>query len=404
MGESQPPASEALDDESRPQVADLGELSAAIDQATAAAALRGFKPYVDSPQRDQRYTLFLQHHAGASSGQGTATPLPARLSTQTAADHARELEDYARSARIFKPASTMLAGRFHSCGSSSDAQSQRRAAAGLYTREAQSAYTQPSMAANKVAAASQRELSPRQAAVRSDNFGSLTRSHHSFEPARLLCKRLRVAPPATTSAAQEQDSQDSNANQASTSRAPELLGATAMAALGSASAVSIQSKSQAPAHELNNDSARGTDGGENDFMPHKASHDIFAAVFGDADESETDDEADAPHSTSLAPTVATAKQEAAQDQASAALSLTSDTLATFRPAFQLVERPATHEPGTKRKKSKKTKTSTAPLSFDVDDGEAPHTEEAKPPKTVDQTARGESSTADLARMRAADFM
>lgn len=99
--------------------------------------------------------------------------------------------EYNQAAKVFKPVSGMLAGRFTSGGAGGTAP---KVEPGLF----QPVPKGPSFVsggAGDGAVEKPVELTPAQKAVRDGNFGSLTRSTTSFRPAKLVCKRFGVPDP-----------------------------------------------------------------------------------------------------------------------------------------------------------------------------------------------------------------
>src|SRR5438876_66728 len=97
----------------------------------------------------------------------------------TADDWTKEMQEFAHAARIFKPATGMMANRFTSSTSSSSQ---------LLTKSSteEVILTRPADKAED----------PALAAARMSMYGPMTRSTFTFYPTRLLCKRFNVRPPA----------------------------------------------------------------------------------------------------------------------------------------------------------------------------------------------------------------
>ncbi|KAK4057752.1 hypothetical protein OIO90_001400 [Microbotryomycetes sp. JL221] len=179
----------------------------AIDAPTAIAALKGFQPFGPTstspdPVRQARYTLFLKHCANLLPPSEATLPFgPRQLSTgktQSMSELNRELSDYAQAARVFKPMSTMLAGRFTSGGATS---LPPQVAPGLYQPPAKTDTNGAASADNTymtkdgMGPVLVEKLTPAQQAVRSGIFGDATRTTTFWRPARLLCKRFGVPDP-----------------------------------------------------------------------------------------------------------------------------------------------------------------------------------------------------------------
>ncbi|KAJ2055298.1 hypothetical protein GGI17_006686 [Coemansia sp. S146] len=132
-----------------------------INSETARAALAGFKPYESDPAKQARYLEYLT--ACASSGNGGATSSTTTLS-------AAEAPEFARMALVFKPNSVMMSRFISSSTAATLADPQ---ASGSKTNQANSS----------------KPVTRRVDA---------TRTTLEWTPAKLLCKRMNVQPPAHT--------------------------------------------------------------------------------------------------------------------------------------------------------------------------------------------------------------
>jgi G patch domain-containing protein 1 len=146
-----------------------------LDKETAAAALAkgatGWMPYAEDLDKRARYVGFLELRAGSREG------LPERAPGMSVGDWAKELEEFAHAARVFKPTTGFMASRFTSSttslsvpGSDKDDDTLLRAPK-----------TKPA--------------DPAEEAAKMGMYGPMTRSQITFHPTRLLCKRFNVAPP-----------------------------------------------------------------------------------------------------------------------------------------------------------------------------------------------------------------
>lgn len=168
-----------------------------LDKVTALAALKGFQPFGTTstspdPARQARYTLYLQHCADVISSPGATLPFgPRKLpngQTQTISELNRELDDYAKAAKVFKPVSGMLAGRFTSGG-----------AGALGPKVSPGLYQPPAKDTSSASAAEGPQgvepvlvenLTAAQKAVRAGRYGDETRTVTRWRPAKLVCKRF----------------------------------------------------------------------------------------------------------------------------------------------------------------------------------------------------------------------
>lgn len=85
-----------------------------VNKQQANLALQGFMPFGDNPQKQARYRRYLEGQAGRLSHNGeplTTLPVPEGMTHEAAM---KEIEEFAKSARIFRPISAMMQGRFTS--------------------------------------------------------------------------------------------------------------------------------------------------------------------------------------------------------------------------------------------------------------------------------------------------
>lgn len=318
-----------------------------LDGPTALAALKGFQPFgptSTSPDaiRQARYTLYLQHCANLISTPGATLPfgprhLPNRH-TQTISEFNRELQDYAQAAKVFKPISGMLAGRFTSGG------------AGALGPKVEPGLYQPPAKDPTATSASQagqtglepvlvEKLTPAQQAARAGRYGDETRIVTQWRPARLVCKRFGERDPFEGGAGNESEESGVGGTWGeatakgwgtgdATTRTKEALGQESMDALmQSAGFRKFQPPAAAPDEGSVLDSAdvlgelpgqangAGVDRaavprksqplrptletvglgdddrqGEETLTYTKAPQDIFAAIFADSDDDDDDDD------------------------------------------------------------------------------------------------------------------
>lgn len=224
-----------------------------LDAHVASAALRSFLPFGNDPPKQDRYRRFLQLRAGQVED---LLPPPPGMSVR---EQQRELDEFARGAMIYKPLSGAMASRFTTAGAS-DA-------------------TKP-------------EDDPKSAA-QLKQYGRLTRTIVSFNPSRLLCKRLNVPPPKNAisgpgeSAAADSRAKDKEVLNSDTMRELGALLGTggggprpdfATAAAGAAMATG----SGAP-NEPDEDEEREEEEGP---LAPRPPMDLFRSIFGDSDDDE----------------------------------------------------------------------------------------------------------------------
>ncbi|KAF2653895.1 G patch domain-containing protein 1 [Lophiostoma macrostomum CBS 122681] len=146
-----------------------------LDKEIAAAALAkgatGWMPYAEDSAKRTRYVEFLELRAGSRQA------LPERASGMSVADWAKELEEFAHAARVFKPTTGFMASRFTSSTTSQSAPGSDRDDDTL------------------LRAAKVKPTDPAEEAAKMGMYGPMTRSQITFHSTRLLCKRFNVAPP-----------------------------------------------------------------------------------------------------------------------------------------------------------------------------------------------------------------
>ena len=159
-----------------------------LSPRTASAALKGFIPYGDESERQERYRSYL-----VSQTHNTKSPNPA-LKTGTVDEINMELDDFAASARIFKPMSFALSNRFTAGSSTLASTDLKQAKPGLHIYDAEKAKAEA--AKPKIAEVEVKKiLTPREEAAYNGMYGKLTRVVNEFYPVKLLCKRFGVADP-----------------------------------------------------------------------------------------------------------------------------------------------------------------------------------------------------------------
>jgi G patch domain-containing protein 1 len=152
----------------------------------AQAALRGFQPFATDPVKQSRYNAYLQSQASQDSSVPPLKPSPG----QRIDEFNKELEDYAKSALIFKPISGAMAGRFTSAVVFD---SGPKIHEGLHTPSSEELAEKEREEKKK-----EDNISPKQHAAKMGMYGPLTRETKPWQPARLLCKRFGVKDPNPT--------------------------------------------------------------------------------------------------------------------------------------------------------------------------------------------------------------
>lgn len=157
---------------------DLWDLVPKLEKQVAVQALTravsGWMPYSEDEDKRARYRTYLEVRAGLRDS------LPDRLPGSSTDDWVNEMEEFARAAEVFKPMSSVMASRFTSASSGP------KIASDAPDSSAESGLSRPT----------EKPDDPATAAAKIGMFGQMTRSALSFYPARLLCKRFNVKPPA----------------------------------------------------------------------------------------------------------------------------------------------------------------------------------------------------------------
>ncbi|OJJ38968.1 hypothetical protein ASPWEDRAFT_106403 [Aspergillus wentii DTO 134E9] len=173
LGEKAPKGYELSEAQKRKDIWDLvPKLDKQLAVQALTRAVSGWMPYAEDEGKRARYRTFLEVRAGLRD------TLPDRLPNSSTDEWVNELNEFSRAAEVFKPMSGVMASRFTSASAgpkeSSDAES-----------------TDPLLSKPN-----EKPEDPAVAAAKIGMFGPMTRSTISFYPARLLCKRLNVKPPA----------------------------------------------------------------------------------------------------------------------------------------------------------------------------------------------------------------
>jgi len=249
------------------------------------------------------------------------------MSHQTTEDFNKELQDYAKSAVIFKPASGAIANRFTSA---SVVENGPKAIEGLHQPSHKHDYLESpdSTPENREA-----PEDPMHQAARLGMFGPLTREQKEWHPAKLLCKRFGVKEPEVAP--------DSSTKVVTGVASPREL-ALASGSTGNAMTpiTSLPSPNQAsqpaassstpirrdPRDLENIGLGEDEDQGRDTLTYEKPTMDIFKAIFASDDE-DSDDEVDV--SNQVEPEIAALGGK----ESLAAASNDPVNLSTFKPTF-----------------------------------------------------------------------
>ncbi|ODO06894.1 hypothetical protein I350_04254 [Cryptococcus amylolentus CBS 6273] len=161
-----------------------------LSPRTASAALKGYVPYGDDVQKQERYKSYL-----FSQTYNTKQPNPTLLPSGSMDDINAELQSFAESARIFKPMPFAMSSRFTAGSSSLAASDLKQAKPGLHIFDAEKAKAAIEAAKAEEPAVEQKILTPREQAAKDGNWGRATRESKVWYPVKLVCKRFGVADP-----------------------------------------------------------------------------------------------------------------------------------------------------------------------------------------------------------------
>ena len=164
----------------------LQSLVPPLARETALTALArgtaGWMPYTEDPAKRARYRSFLE--LGASLRPEGA--LPDRAPGASNDEWAKEMDEFARAAEIFKPMTGMMTDRFTPSSSSPKMNCDNiKLEQGLDTERKPQLLAKPTS----------KTKTPAEEAAALGMYGPLTRSVENFYPTRLLCKRFNVQPP-----------------------------------------------------------------------------------------------------------------------------------------------------------------------------------------------------------------
>ncbi|KAI7853635.1 hypothetical protein BDC45DRAFT_545559 [Circinella umbellata] len=171
-----------------------------ISKQQANMALRGYMPFGDNLKKQARYRHYLENQAGLKTQDGepmTTIPVPEGLTHEQGM---KEMDEFSKAARIFRPISAMMSGRFTSASatasSSSSSTIEHTSFEGGLKTEAQ--WRKEKELREKEEAEKPKpvtEKSQEAQAADMKMFGQLTRTVKPFYPSRLVCKRFNVRNP-----------------------------------------------------------------------------------------------------------------------------------------------------------------------------------------------------------------
>jgi len=271
---------------SKAQAKDLWSFVPILGKDVAVAALAkgatGWMPYSEDLKKRDRYVGFLELRAGKTDD------LPVRVKGTSVSDWAKELQEFAHAAQVFKPTTGIMASRFTSSSSSIMPGSEDGSAAESLLRKPIAKPEDPAEQASKLGM-----------------YGPMTRSSFPFHPSRLLCKRFNVKPPPDVPHGPDSESGPYNSKskveepvsklamdrmmQEVLTKGPPVLKRpdwmNAMAQEPAQGAAAAASTSTSPTTHATVDVEK------NDALTQeRASEDVFKSIFGDDDDDEEEDD------------------------------------------------------------------------------------------------------------------
>jgi G patch domain-containing protein 1 len=392
-----------------------------LSPRTASSALRGYMPYNDDAEKQERYRTYL-----VSQTYNTKEPNPVLKPGASFDAINKELDDFASSARIFKPMAFAMSSRFTSGSTSLAASDLKQAKPGLHIYDATKAKPEPA----KDVEPEKKALTPREQAADQGMYGRLTREVTEFYPVKLLCKRFGVADP-------HPEGKPEAAGTGTSTPGNGLEGGPLPKNDASwESAFVHQGEEDKGASETVNDEtgveraprtiaevgmAGDSNQGRDTLTYTKPTIDIFKAIFASDDEDDSDDEDEAVDVKPIIP--APMKPRAPPPPQINENPLAAEDLAAFKPVYRKAPEPSEVD----KKKRKEKKKRKGVLSFDVGDegeGDDARTEERRkkrkerevPAATADEQAASAPAEEEWAektgiptaraahRKGAADFM
>lgn len=299
-----------------------------LHPSVAKAAMSGFKPFAADPSKAARYDVFLQYHASPSP----STPYLARQPGQSAEEFTKELNDYAKAAMIFKPATGAMANRFRSAVLVDD---KPKAVEGLHVPSSSTDYVTN---VDELAAAEKEkeEQDPKKHAAKMGMYGKLTREATEWRPTRLLCKRFGVVDPYLNESAKTTNEEPAAAAPAGgMSFTPASAESAATTKPGTSASVDGPIRKALENIGLGEDETQGRD----TLTYERPAMDIFKAIFASDDEDDGSSDEDAPPVASSAPAASTSDSKVAPSSppiASTAMDVDDDVPvdpSSFRPTF-----------------------------------------------------------------------
>jgi G patch domain-containing protein 1 len=368
--EGPPPAllttQEAVKEEERPGIPASEVEIPPLSPRTASSALKGYMPYNDDLEKQDRYRTYL-----VSQTYNTKEPNPTFKPGASFDAINKELDDFASSARIFKPMAFAMSSRFTSGSASLATSDLKQAKPGLHVYDATKAKIEAEQKKEPVPEV-KKAMTPREQAADLGQYGRLTREVAEFYPVKLLCKRFGVADP-------HPEGKPEAANTGSNTPSNGLEGAPLPKNDASWSSAFVHqsgddktaapnvdedTEERAPRTMAEVGMAGDANQGRDTLTYTKPSMDIFKAIFASDDEdSDDEDEVDVkPTIPAPRATVDPFPPKRVEQP------LVADDVSAFKPVYRKAPDPPTGDSDRKKKKDKKKRKGV--LSFEVgDEGE-----------------------------------
>lgn len=340
-----------------------------LSPRTASSALRGYMPYNDDLEKQERYRTYL-----VSQTYNTKEPNPSFKPGASFDAINKELDDFAASARIFKPMAFAMSSRFTSGSTSLAASDLKQAKPGLHIYDAAKAQTEFEKP-KEIEPETKKALTPREQAADKGMYGRVTREVAEFYPVKLLCKRFGVADPhpeGKPEATNTSTSTPGNGLEGAPLPKNDASWESAFVHQGaeekdpSSTADEDAEVERAPRSIAEVGMAGDANQGRDTLTYTKPTIDIFKAIFASDDEDDSDDEDEVVDVKPVIPVVPKAK--VASPTKMKEKPLAAEDLAAFKPVYRKAPEQSAAEADKKKKKDKKKRKGV--LSFDVgDEGE-----------------------------------
>ncbi|PSS31123.1 hypothetical protein PHLCEN_2v2347 [Hermanssonia centrifuga] len=342
-----------------------------LHPSVAKAALSGFQPFTADPAKQARYTAFLHF---ISSDSTSLTDLGIKPNPgQSTEDFNKELEDYARSATVFKPLSAAMASRFKSAVVIENGP---KIFEGLHTPSASSTLDEAEEKHEE-----KQDEDPRMTAIKLGMYGRLTREVTSWQPARLLCKRFGVKDPEADTAAADLASASQSTQDTAESDPNSAPGAPPLAITDGSVEGSLAQRKPGQRNLANIGLGEDEEQGKDTLTYQRPAMDVFKAIFASDDEESDDDDEPMPEVTKAEPTIGSipaavptfgvpdSKPVHPVDEPSHPPTIADEKVdtASFKPTFVPRSDRESLKNKDKEKKEKKKKSAKTLVSFDTEE-------------------------------------